>query len=429
MDASGQYTDPRSETIACLIRIQQVMLAKGYIYIAGDRDAWPDTPVQMDKEESKILITPYHVGTSEQVLEAWDQDEESTGLLLVGQVDVNAPEIDDLLAHKRPKGRKLAYIDAAKGQFRTPMNSWSLLTNGREALLPQNIRTFLDATKYRSSADIDCPVKLVEHIAQEHQRELFKEAMQEAAGTKWPVFTLIAIAVMTVMSVMMFYVVGWDPWYSTSDESLIGFGTLYSPLVRDGQQWRMLSYSILHGNSVHFLFSIIVIATSGWWLEMHQGKWRALISFAAGAFGGAIASLWMAPEAIVVSSAGGMFGMFGAIIAVELRFLRQFPKGHLKATSGMLLYILLYGIPAVILSNVGFVTGIALASGGLIGGLTYGFVVARSPANVRWPRRWVWWALLGLVLLSLALADHAISRIPQDKDPPPDDTMVSVTRE
>ena len=173
----------------------------------------------------------------------------------------------------------------------------------------------------------------------------------------------------------------------------------------------------------------MVIATSGWWLEMHQGKWRALISFAAGAFGGAIASLWMAPEAIVVSSAGGMFGMFGAIIAVELRFLRQFPKGHLKATSGMLLYILFYGIPAVILSNVGFVTGIALASGGLIGGLTYGFVVARPPANRSKPKQWVWPALLGLVVLSLILANHAISRIPQSKDRRTNDTVVSVTRE
>jgi len=409
--------DLQSETIACLIRIQQVMLAKGYIYIAGDRNAWPDTPVQMTKDESKILITPYHVGTADQILEAWDQDEVSTGLLLVGEVDIEASEIDYMLAHKRPKGRKLAYIDAVQGQFRTPMNSWSLLTNGREALLPQNIRTFLDTTKYRSSADIDCPAKLVEHIAQEHERKLFKEAMLEAAGTKWPVFTLTLTAAMAAIWVTVFNAVGCHLMHDIGDRELTGFGALYGPLVQDGQLWRMLSHSILHKNTSHLAFSIIAIAASGWWLEMHQGKWRALISFAAGAFGGAIASLWMAPQTVVASSAGGMLGMAGAIVAVEMRFWRQFPKGHWKATGAVLLSMLPPGFLAVALSNMGFMAGLSLAVGGFVGGLVFGFVVARSPANVRWPRRWVWWALLGLVFVTLTLAHYVISHIPPNAMP------------
>jgi len=429
MDASGQHTDPHSETIACLIRIQQVMLAKGYIYIAGDRKAWPDTPVQMDKEESKILITRYHVGTCEQVLNAWDQDEESTALLLVGQVEINAPEIDALLAHKRPGGRRLAYIDAAGERFRTPMNSWSLLTNGREALLPKNLRTLLDTNKYRSSANIDCPAKLVEHIAQENERELFKEAMQEATGTKWPVFTLITIAAMAVMWVTVFNAVGCHLKHDIGDRELTGFGALYGPLVRDGQLWRMLSHSILHKNAGHLAFSIWVVAVSGWWLEIHQGAWRALVFFAVGAFGAAIGSLWMAPGAIVVSSAGGMLGMAGAIVAVEMRFWRQFPKGHWKATGAVFLSMLAPGFLAVALSNMELMAGLSLAVGGFVGGLAFGFVIARPPARRAYPRQWAWWAIVGLVILSILLARHAISRIPQDRDSPPDEMVVSVTRE
>jgi membrane associated rhomboid family serine protease len=362
------------------------------------------------------------------VLNAWNHDKESTGLLLVGEVETQAQEIDHLLAHKRYIGSRLAYIDAVRREFRTQVRFGSLTNVGKEALDAKHIEAYLDPSKFKSSCGIDCTPKLAEHIAQKHERELFKEAMLEATGTKWPVFTLILIAMMIAMWVTVFNAVGCHLMHDIGDRELTGFGALYGPLVRDGQLWRMLSHSILHKSASHFAFSIMVVAVSGWWLEIHQGAWRALVFFAGGALGAAIGSLWMAPEAIVVSSAGGMLGMAGAIVAVEMRFWRQFPKGHWKVTGAVLLSMLAPGFLAVALSNMEFMAGLSLAVGGFVGGLAFGFVVARSPANVRWPRHWVWWALLGLVLLSLALADHAISRIPQDKDPPPDETMVSITR-
>ncbi|MDP6637557.1 MAG: rhomboid family intramembrane serine protease [Phycisphaerae bacterium] len=428
MDAVERHTDPPNDAIACLIRIQQVMLAKGYIYIAGDRKAWPDTPVQMTKEQATILVVPYYAGTVEEVLNAWNHDKESTGLLLVGEVETQAREIDRLLAHKRYTGSRLAYIDAVRREFRTQVRFGSLTNPGKEALDAKHIEAYLDPSKFKSSRGIDCTPRLAEHIAQKYQRELFEEAMLEAAGTKWPVFTLVVTATMAAMWIMVFNAAGCHLMHDIGDPELMRFGALHGPLARDGQQWRMLSYSILHRSASHFAFSIIVVAVSGWWLEMHQGAWRALVSFVAGAFGAAIGSLWIAPEAIIVSSAGGMLGMAGAIVAVQMRFWGQFPKGHWKATAAVLLSILPPGFLAVALGNMGFIAGLSLAIGGFVGGLAFGFVVARPPTNRSKPRRWIWPALLGLVALSLILANHAINRIPQTKTPQTDETVASITR-
>jgi membrane associated rhomboid family serine protease len=412
MNASERHTDPPNDAIECLIRIQQVLLGKGYRYLEGDRNAWPNTPVRMTKYEASTLIVPYHAGTAAQVLEAWDEDKESAGLLLIGRVDIGAPEIDTLLAHKRSRGRKLAYIDASRQQFRTPMNFWSLSTLGKGAFLPGNIRAYFDRSKHESSSRIDCVRELSEHIAQEHQSELFVEAMLEAAGTRWPLFTLAAITVMTAVFVLVFNTIGWRAGAQISRKELIDLGALFGPLVREGQVWRMLYHPIPHMSIEHFLSSMIAFGFSGQLLERLQGKWRALISFSAGTFVASVAVLWAAPQAVIASTSGGIFGMIGALIAVHTRFAGQFPKNYFRAW-GLLLLVMVMATMPMASGDIGRGVGIAIAIGGFVGGSAFGFVAARPPTNRSKRKNWVGPAMITLIALSLAMAAYVISRIPE----------------
>ncbi len=413
MNASERHTNPPNDAIACLIRIQQVLLHRGQEYIEGNRAAWPDTPVRMTKYDASTLIAPYYAGTSDQVLEAWDQDEESAGLLLVGTVDVDAPEIDTLLAHKKRKNGKLAYIDASQRRFRTPMGFWSVSAAGKEALLPGNIKGFLNKSKYESSSRIDCAAELAEHVARRHQSELFSEAVLEASGTKWPVFTLTAIVMMTIFSTIMFTMLEFGLETEASDEDLIAFGALFGPPVRQGQVWRMLSHTIVHKSISHLLLSIIVVVFSGWWLEQHQGKWRTLLSFSAGTFLAAVFALLIAPGVVIAGSAGGILGMVGAMAAVQIRYKKQFPRYDLKGAWGVLPLILLYSLLPLAISGVGYTAAATVAIGGFVGGAAFGLVAARPPARRLKPEPWARSGIAILLAASLLLAILAIIAMPK----------------
>ena len=410
MDASGRHTDPPGETIACLIRIQQVMLAKGYIYIAGDRNAWPDTPVQMDKEESNILITPYRTGTANQILDAWDQDEDSTALLLVGEVDINAPEIDELLAHKKSKGRKLAYIDAAGGQFRTPMSFWSLSTGGKEALQSSNLKTFLNANKCKSSADIDCPDKLAEHMQEHADTERFIRTATRLSRFRQASLSIGMIVLFSGVLAIMTIIYGLQMLYEPSLEVLLDWGALNGPLVKTGQWWRMFSVALLHGGFMHLACNCLFLLVFGTLLETYQGSWRTLLYFIAGVGAGSIASVWWHPEVVGVGASGGLFGLLGAIAALIIRHRRDFPKRLWQSWRKMVLMLLLYNGMIMLRPQVDGAAHI----GGLIGGFATAFVLARSPVKIVWPRLWVWPAMVGVLLTGLVIASRVIENIPDE---------------
>ncbi len=410
MDAFERHTDPHNETTACLIRIQQVMLSKGYIYIAGDRDAWPDTPVQMEKGDARILITPYHAGTTDQILDAWSQDENSTALLLVGQVDINAPEIDILLAHRKRKDLKLAYIDASRQQFRTQMNFWTFSTLGKEAILSGNIKTFFNASKYKSSARIDCAAQLAEHMQEQADIERFTRTATRLSRFKQASLSIGMIILFCSIFAIMTIIYGLRMLYNPPVEALLDWGALHGPLVKTGQWWRIFSVALLHGGCVHLLVNCLFLFIFGSLLEIYQGSWRTFLYFVAGVWGGSIASLWWHPEIVGVGASGGLFGLIGAVIALIIRHRREFPPRLWRAWRKMLLTILLYNSLYILRAQIDSAAHI----GGLIGGFAAAFVLARSPVKIVWPRFWVWPMLISVLLIGLMLSNHVIANIPDN---------------
>ena len=351
-----------------------------------------------------------HAGTSDQILNAWDQDEESTALLLVGKVDIEAPEIDDLLAHKKPKGGKLAYIDAAKGRFRTPMSFWSWATTGKEALLPHNIRTILDASKYKPSTDIDCAAKLAEHMKERADTERFIRTATRLSRFKKASLSNCMILIFCGIMAIMTAIYGLRMLYEPSLEALLDWGALHGPLVRTGQWWRMFSVALLHGGFMHLACNCLFLFIFGSVLEMYQGSWRTWLYFLAGVGGGSIASLWWNPRIVGVGASGGLFGLIGAIAGLIIRHRREFPQRLWRSWRKMVLMLLLYNGMVMFRPQVDSAAHV----GGLIGGFAAAFVLARSPVKIVWPRVWVWPAMVALLLTGLAVGSHVIENIPDN---------------
>lgn len=129
-----------------------------------------------------------------------------------------------------------------------------------------------------------------------------------------PVTLVIAIAYATLLVVC-------DPFTrETFAAKLESYGWLTGALCADGEPWRLLSYAFLHGDVLHLLFNLSMLAGLAPALEATLGSVRFAALYVVSAVGGGVGTcLLYAPELPVVGGSGALFGMLGAAIAINMR--------------------------------------------------------------------------------------------------------------
>jgi len=193
-----------------------------------------------------------------------------------------------------------------------------------------------------------------------------------------------------------------DPFDPTTVQ-LVQHGAARGIDVADGEPWRLLTYSFLHGGLVHLLFNMWALAQLGPLVERTFGSLRFSIVYVTGAIGGGvIGCLWNNPLAVLVGGSGALFAMMGALVAWLLRQGGS-PRGHMhllaaRQMAAMIAMNLLLGFVVPMVSN-------AAHLGGLATGFLVGWLTAQSPRGGRMP--WmleitagiaVWLSLLSLTL-------------------------------
>jgi len=160
--------------------------------------------------------------------------------------------------------------------------------------------------------------------------------------------------------------------------ALISWGANYSPLVHQGQWFRLVTSMFLHGGLAHLAANMYGLLLAGILLEPLLGKLNfAVLYFVAGIVG-SLCSIWFHPATASVGASAAIFGLYGALLVGS--FLG-------KHDSGLPILSLLIFIGANLL--IGSVTrGIDNAAhvGGLISGALMGavlFTTARSPRQTK----------------------------------------------
>lgn len=170
-----------------------------------------------------------------------------------------------------------------------------------------------------------------------------------------------------------------DPEEST--DILRRFGVLeLSRIWLDGEWWRLLTTSLLHGSLLHLFLNGTALLAVGEWLEHAWGRLRTLVLFVVAALGGSLASLAWCESSLVLGASAGIIGQAGALVLAR-KFGPPELQDKLAPVSARGLTILL-----VICLLAGLVIpGLAQAGhlGGLAAGLLLGAAWALRPLAVR----------------------------------------------
>ncbi len=146
-------------------------------------------------------------------------------------------------------------------------------------------------------------------------------------------------------------------------------GAKINPLVWQGQWWRLISCTLLHGNLLHLLFNGYAVFILGPLIERFYGPQRFFLLYTLSAVAASAASLWFTAIPSVGAS-GAIFGLLGALVVFGLKFRRQVPPRVAKAFG--------YGLVPWVVINliIGLLPGLPIDNAAHVGGLVAGILIA-----------------------------------------------------
>lgn len=100
---------------------------------------------------------------------------------------------------------------------------------------------------------------------------------------------------------------------------LLRMGALSPAAVADGEVWRLLSCTLLHGGVMHFAFNTYVLIALGVFLERVIGAPRLVVLYVVAALVGSVGSTLFLGERFSVGASGAVWGLLGAHAVLAFR--------------------------------------------------------------------------------------------------------------
>ena len=139
-------------------------------------------------------------------------------------------------------------------------------------------------------------------------------------------------------------------------------------LILNGELWRLFTPALLHSNLMHLLFNVYALSILGRQIEPFYGRWRFLLLYVIGAFGGNVLSFVLSSY----NSLGASTAIFG-LLAAEGVFIWQNRKVFGKQSQGILMNL---GFVLVLNLFIGIAPGSNTDNWGHLGGVLAGFFFA-----------------------------------------------------
>lgn len=96
----------------------------------------------------------------------------------------------------------------------------------------------------------------------------------------------------------------------------LSFG-MYPAAIAQGEWWRLITSTLLHGSILHLLFNMYALYWLGPQLERSLGHMRFALLYVMSALGGSVASYWFSDlNTLSVGASGAIFGLITATIVI-----------------------------------------------------------------------------------------------------------------
>ena len=182
-------------------------------------------------------------------------------------------------------------------------------------------------------------------------------------SAKWTKRLIIIIGAIYLLQVLSKSLIG-------SNWAVIMFG-LHPPAVANGDWWRLITATFLHGSLLHLGFNMLALWILGTQVENYLGSKKFLLLYFVSAIGGSLASFYFSPPATFsIGASGAIFGLMGAFIVIGKK---------LRADVSQIMVLLLINVV------LGFtVSGIDWRAH--LGGLVAGVVFTKVLLSATWSR-------------------------------------------
>lgn len=198
-------------------------------------------------------------------------------------------------------------------------------------------------------------VKLTQDINKKN--EIQNNIASDIFKKKVPYVTLGIILINFVVFLLM-YLFGKD---SHDVQTLVKFGALYKPFVKNGEFFRLITCAFVHIGVVHLLVNSYSLFIIGSQMESFLGKLKYLFVYIISALCGSLMSI-VFHETVSAGASGAIFGLLGSMLYFGYNY-RVFLGNVLRSQI----------IPLIILNLVigFFIPGVDVAAhvGGLLGGI------------------------------------------------------------
>ncbi len=206
-------------------------------------------------------------------------------------------------------------------------------------------------------------IKLTREISKASENETIKA--EDVFAKKKPVVTYTLIIINILVFIMM-YIFGKG---SHNTETLLNFGACYTPYIKVGEYYRLLTSAFLHIGVLHLIMNMYALYVIGPQIESFFGKTKYLIIYIMSAIlGNLLSMLFLGSDRLGAGASGAIFGLLGSMVYFGYHY-RIYLGGVIKSQI----------IPLIImnLSLSLFIPSIGTSAhiGGLIGGVLVSMAV------------------------------------------------------
>lgn len=154
-------------------------------------------------------------------------------------------------------------------------------------------------------------------------------------------------------------------------DALIKWGANNATFVADGEWWRLITSMFIHGGGIiHLVANIVGLWLAGTLLEPLVGRIKLITVYMITGIIASLASILWYDDVLSSGASGAIFGLYGYLLALLL--MKRFA---VEVNKTFLMFVLPYIGFNLLAGFVGFGTDNAGHIGGLISGLSIGFIL------------------------------------------------------